>query len=86
VEVLQDLIHALKLHPDMNNSGSHGGSKESMEEASGELSSQSSPNSSLSMQRVAPDEVMTSPPTVESTDVIVERDRLLELGETQSEL
>ena len=23
----QDLIHALKLHPDMNNSGSHDGSK-----------------------------------------------------------
>merc|ERR1719430_2903585 len=58
VEVLQDLIHALKLHPDMNNSGSHDGSKESLQEASGELSSQSSPNSSLSMQRVvAPDEV-----------------------------
>jgi len=90
VEVLQDLIHALKLHPDMNNSGSHDGSKESLEEGSGELSSQSSPNSSLSMQRVVPpDEVMTSSvPTAESTaEVIVERDRLLlESGETQSDL
>jgi len=58
-----------------------------MEEVSGELSSQSSPNSSLSMQRVvAPDEVITSPPTAESTDVIVERDRLLDSGETQSDL
>jgi len=30
--------------------------------------------------------VMTSPPTVESTEVIVERDRLLESGDTQSDL
>jgi len=30
--------------------------------------------------------VITSPPTAESTDVIVERDRLLESGETQSDL
>jgi len=72
----------------MNNSGSHSGSKESLEEGSGELSSQSSPNSSLSMQRVAAptDEVITSPPTTESTEVMVERDGMLESGETQSDL
>jgi len=60
-----------------------------LEEGSGELSSQSSPNSSLSMQRVVPpDEMMTSSAlTAESTaEVIVERDRLLESGETQSDL
>jgi len=86
VEVLQDLIHALKLHPDMNNSGSHDGSKESLEEASVELSSPSSPNSSMSMQRVvAPDEPMSSPPTAEPAEVMVEREKLLDSGETSTQ-
>lgn len=100
-EVLQDLIHALKLHPDMNNAGTAGssnGSKESLEDQSQGTSSRSSPNSSLSLHRLASghgamsgggaEDMRISPaPPDKISDILVDNENTVDMTEpeTQSE-
>lgn len=90
-EVLQDLIHALKLHPEMGNPGTSGSpadSKESLE-ISGDHSSHSSPNSSLSRPGGEGEEMRMSPapPDLNTSGMSVEQDKSVEMaeGEAQSD-
>lgn len=91
-EVLQDLIHALKLHPDTGpgTAGSPNDSKESLEDASPEHSSQSSPTSSLSLPRPGVctgdlEEMRLSPALVQTTDVLPEQSKSVDMAETETQ-
>jgi len=90
-DVLQDLIHALKLHPEMNNPGSQDGSKESLADQSQSQSSPSSPNSSLSLTRLAScpgggaEEMRISPAPEKSSDVLVDQDNTVVMAESEAQ-
>jgi len=95
-EVLQDLIHALKLHPDMNNpgtTGSQGDSKESLDDQSHDHSSLSvSPPSSVSLHRlpscpggVTEDPGISPAPPDKSSDVLADQNNTVDMAESEAQ-